>query len=200
MPSATTQQSDYGLAIRAAVRALWKGLIDADQFYDWMSSAIWRGLTSAWYAGAEECNIQPTELSPAERSALQLVVAEEINHIGDFAASIIGFSKERGGKLANHLNRAKMWTVRWQDVHTRARIMACGDKKLKWVLGPTKEHCVSCDVKLNGKVKRASYWASVGVMPQAPVNPKLECKGFRCLCTMVETTDRATPGPLPSLP
>ena len=198
MPSATTQQSDYGLAIRGAVRALWKGLIDADQFYDWMSGSIWRGLTGAWYAGAEECGIQPTELSPAERSALQLVIAEEINHVGEFAASIMGFSKERGGKLAYHLNRAKMWTARWQDVQTRAKIMACADEKLTWIYGDT-EHCDSC-WSLHGKTKRASYWQSQGIMPQAPPNPRLKCGGWKCECRLERTTGRASSGPLPSLP
>ena len=199
MPSAAGS-SDYGLSIRGAVRALWKGLIDADQFYDWMSSAIARGLTKAWYAGAAGCGIQPKELTPAERSALQLVIAEETNHVGGFAASIINRSQERGGKLANHLNRAKMWILRWQDVHTRARVMACGDRKLKWVRGPTVEGCISCDIKLNGKVKRASYWAQVNVYPQNPVNPKIACQGWRCLCSLVDTTERCSPGPLPKLP
>ena len=194
MPSVATQQSDYGLAIRGAVRALWKGLIDADQFYDWMNSAIWRGLTGAWYAGAAECNIQPSELSPPERSALQLVIAEEINHVGGFAASIINRSQARKGKLTNHLNRAQMWTLRWQDVNGRAKIMACGDKKYSWQLGPT-EHCVDC-ARLSGKVKRASYWETSGIRPQAHT---LACGGWRCQCFWVETTARSSPGPLPRL-
>lgn len=199
MPSPATQQSDYRLAIRAAVRALWKNLIDADQFYDWMTSAIWRGLTGAWYAGAAECGIQPTELSPDERSALQLVIAEESNHVGDFAASIINRSKDRGGQLGMHLERAEMWAARWQDVNTRAHVMACQDVKMKWVLGPAKEHCITCDVKLNGKVKRASYWAQT-VLPQSPPNPRLECAGWKCQCVLVDTSERCSPGPLPSLP
>ena len=195
MPSVATQQSDYGLAIRGAVRALWKGLIDADQFYDWMNSAIWRGLTGAWYAGAAECNIQPSELSPPERSALQLVIATEINHVGDFAASIINRSQERRGKLSAHLNRAQMWTLRWQDVQTRARVMACGDKKLKWVLGET-EHCSTC-LKLADKVKRASQWAAAGIYPQMKA---LACGGYKCGCGFKPTSDPMSKGPLPSIP
>jgi len=54
MATVKTQQRDYSLGIRGAVRALWKGLIDADQFYDWMNATIWRGLTGAWYSGAAE--------------------------------------------------------------------------------------------------------------------------------------------------
>ena len=194
MPSAATLERDYGSAIRAAVRALWKGLIDADQFYDWMSSAIWRGLTGAWYAGAEECGIQPTDLSPAERSALQLAIAEETNHVGDFAASLVNFSQARGGKLSVHLHRAQMWTARWGDVQGRAKIMACGDKKHVWQLGPT-EHCVDCE-RLSGKVKRASYWETSGIRPQSHL---LACGGWRCQCSWEETTARCSPGPLPRL-
>ena len=193
MPSAATLERDYGSAIRAAVRALWKGLIDADQFYDWMSSAIWRGLTGAWYTGAEECGIQPTDLSPAERSALQLAIAEETNHVGDFAASLVNFSQARGGKLSVHLHRAQMWTSRWGDVQTRARLMACGDKKFMWINGDT-EHCVDCE-SLHGKVKRASYWEQ-SIRPQSI---SLACSGFRCHCRLEATTARCSPGPLPRL-
>lgn len=194
MPSAATREADYGRAIRGAVRALWKGVIDIDQFYEWMSLAIARGLTLAWYSGAEECGIQPRELSAAERGALALVIAEEMNHAGGFAASILNFSQERGGKLSLHLNRATMWSARWADVQGRAKIMACGDKKYMWQLGPT-EHCVDCE-RLSGKVKRGSYWELSGVRPQSH---RLACGGWRCACVWEETTARCSPGPLPTL-
>ena len=178
MPTVASLESNYGLALRGAVRALWKGSIDLDWFYDWMSSAIWRGLRWAWYTGAEEMGIQPSELSPAERMALQFIIAEEINHVADFAASIMSNSQASGGKLQRSLDRAGLWTARWQDVNGRARLMAGQDRKYKWTLGSTLEHCTSCDIKLNGKVKRGSYWLAHGVQPQNPPNPRLMCKGF----------------------
>lgn len=200
MATIAKQQNDYGLGIRGAVRALWKGLIDADQFYEWMSATIARGLVTAWYAGAAECDIQPTELTPAERSALQLAIAEETNHVPEFAASILNYSQARGAKLGPHLERAKMWTLRWQDIYQQAQLKACADRKFEWVLGPTKEHCISCEIKLVGKVKRGSYWDAVGVRPQAAPNWALACGGWRCACRLVATDKRCTPGRLPSLP
>lgn len=92
-------------------------------------------------------------------------------------------------------SRIPMWVNRYNDVVNTAKIMAGGDKKLKWVLGPT-EHCSSC-MKLAGKVKRGSLWQTSGIRPQSR---SLACGGYNCQCSLQPTTDRASAGRLPSIP
>ena len=92
-------------------------------------------------------------------------------------------------------SRIPMWTNRYTEVMNTAKVMAGGDRKLKWVLGPT-EHCSSC-MKLAGKVKRGSMWVASGIQPQSR---SLECGGYNCQCSLQPTTDRASPGRLPSIP
>ena len=92
-------------------------------------------------------------------------------------------------------SRIPMWVNRYNDVVNTAKIMAGGDKKLKWVLGPT-EHCSSCS-KLAGKVKRGSVWIASGIQPQSR---SLACGGYNCQCSLQPTTDRASAGRLPSIP
>lgn len=170
-----------------------------DQFQAAMSLTIRRGIQFAWWEGAKACGIQPSELSPEETNAMQVAVFEEVSHISSFAQSIEEGSREEGGLLRVALRRAELWVERYQDVVQRAKVMACADRKLKWVYDPSKENCSTC-AKLNGKVKRASYWEAAGIQPKNPPNPALRCGGWRCGCVLEPTDERASPGPLPNVP
>jgi hypothetical protein len=192
-------EGNYRSAIRSAVRGFWSGALDYDQFWEVMDSAINAGLTSAWYEGARECGIEPSELTPDEKAELRRRQIGELTHVGNFAAEVDAGSKANGGKLAPLFQRAEAWILRARDVMNQARVMACGDQKLMWELGITEKHCRSC-AALNGKVKRASYWQQMGVRPQNPPNYLLACGGWLCDCRLVPTSAPLSKGPLPRLP
>jgi hypothetical protein len=191
--------ANYRNGIRSAVRGLWSGAFTYSQFFDAMDTTIRAGIPQAVYEGAAECDILPAELTPEETAMMRSAIFSEINSIGGFADVIIAGSKANGGKLAPLMSRAELWVNRYLDVMNRAKLLACGNQKLKWVLGPTKKHCSSCS-KLAGKVKRANYWRDRGIQPQNPPNPFLECDGWNCLCQLVPTDEPLSRGPLPSLP
>lgn len=188
--------ANYYNAIRSAVRGLWVGALDFDQFFQALESAIRLGVPQAWYEGAKECGITPAELTPEERLAMQAAIWDEYNYIGGFASAIEAGSKGNGGKLGPLMTRAKLWVNRYKDITNRAKTMACGDQKLVWVLGKTEQHCSSC-LKLTDKVKRASQWERAGIRPQ---HPDLECGGWRCDCSLEPTDAPMSMGPLPSIP
>jgi len=192
-------RDSYGTGIRSAVRGLWYGVFDYDQFFSSMMSTIRAGLTRAWYDGAREMGILPSELSPEERLALEQAIQSEYSHLNDFASDIEAHSKANRVKIAPLLKRADLWINRWTDVNNQAKLMAGGDKKLKWVLGATEEHCKTC-AAMHGKIKRASYWRDHGPHPQQPVNDTIECKGWKCLCTLEPTDEPQSKGPLPRWP
>lgn len=188
----------YQLNLRAAIYGLWAGRIDFDQAFSQIYSAIDRGLTQGWYEGAKQCGIMPAELSPEERQALAIAIASEKNEVFGLLDDVEANSKANGGKRTALYQRLGPWVNRYRDVVNRAKLMACGDRKLKWVLGPT-EHCSSC-MKLSGKIKRTSTWNRLGVQPQAPPNPLLECGGWNCQCSLVPTNEPGSRGPLPRVP
>lgn len=169
--------SEYRSGLRAAIRGFWSGVMDRDQFWDTMSRAIRVNLKRAWNSGAADCGISPDELTPAEVLALQDAIDYEHLWIGGLANTIEQGTKAKGGKLTPLFVRIEIWLGRWEGVRSQARVMACADKKLKWVVGPT-EHCDSC-LKLNGKVKRASFWNDKGILPRVHGAWWLKCKGFR---------------------
>jgi hypothetical protein len=168
---ASTGKRDYRLGIRAAVRALWNGTFDLFEFADTMLPTIRRGLTRAADDGLLSVGIQPEDRTEAEQVALDNRIDSEFTHILPFGRDIVAGSKENGGLLRPLLERAEMWILRYTDVENEARTMAANDPKLMWVWDPAKEHCTSC-ARLNGKVKRASFWQG-RVVPQSPPNAQL---------------------------
>jgi hypothetical protein len=191
----------YRKSLRDNVRGLFSQALDYDQFWSAMTATIQRRLPQAWYEGAQDCGIQPADLSPEERMALQQAIVNEMGFIAGLAQAIEearAQHPDRKTPTPRLFSRIDLWAARYSDLQSRARLMACEDQKLAWVMGPTKEHCSSC-LRLSGKVKRASYWRRVNVYPQSPPNPNLECSGFG-LCQLLPTDERCSPGPLPRLP
>lgn len=203
-PLSTKNKADFRRAMRAAVRGLWQGYFDGFDFVDQFRAALTRGLTQAWHAGAAECGIKPDEFSDDETRALNNLIYGQLPYAPGFANEIIT-ERERqaeegavAGTLAKYFNRVDVWVNRYDEAKNQARVMACADKKLRWTLGRA-EHCSSC-VKLDGKVKRASYWYDNGIIPRVLGAPYLECRGYRCQCSLVPTDEPLSKGPLPKLP
>lgn len=191
--------SGFRANVRAEIRALWNGERDQFTFIDNMVFVIERGLTQAWAEGAKVCGVKLAELTPVEKYALEDTINGQFAYLPTLASFITANSKANKGKLSTVFRRANYWVNQYNSTANRAKTMACQDQKLKWEIDPGKKNCDSC-VKLNGKVKRASFWAAAGVRPQNYPNDKLFCTGILCGCELKPTDDPITPGPLPRLP
>lgn len=194
-PGSAADVASYGRDLRGIVRALWGGTLDIYQAYDIFQDSVRIYLTRAWHAGMKECGVNPEEMTPEEHIALMEAIVSESSHIFAFLVYVEEHSKAAGYKLAPLLARVELWAYRYPDVQTRAKLMAGGDRKFRWDLGPTKEHCIDC-LGLDSKVKRASFWHGHNVRPQSR---ELACGGFRCLCSLNETDEPVSRGPLPTL-
>ena len=192
---ATKSMADFGLAIRSAVRGLWKGVLNRFDFNNTMTLAIRRQLTIAWHEGAAMCGIRPEELSPPELLRLYMIIQENIGYIPGFADSIEAGSQANGGKLGPLISRASIWTNKYMQAQSLGQQMACRDQKLRWDLGRTKVHCEDC-LKLNGRVYRASIWEKYDIYPKSP---NLACGGWLCDCRFTPTNEPGTPGRPPRL-
>lgn len=180
----------YRASLRAAVRGLWKGILTPKQFREAMTSTINRRLTQAWAEGAKECGIKPADYTEEEKVALRVALENELEFITEFSEAITGAEK-----LEPLFRRADMWVNRYRDFKNRAKVLACSDKKLQWVIGPTEQHCKDCS-GYNGKVYRGSVWAKKDIRPQ---HPNLSCHGFRCLCQLTPTDKALTRGGPPGM-
>jgi hypothetical protein len=154
-----------------------------------MGSAIRRRFTEAWQAGAAACGVQPDELTVEELLALETEINQEITYVWQFSVDIID-NRHSDGKLQPLLDRTELWVNAYHRIQNQAMLMACGDKKLKWVADPAKEHCADCQ-NYDGRVYRASIWSKYGIQPQGH---HLACGGWRCGCVFQATDDPVTPG------
>ena len=192
----TSHEADYRRSLNAAARALALNIIDPAAFFVQMTSTVSRGLTRAWHDGAKACGIDPQELTVAELSKMQKEINANLLRIYPLA-DYISQVRDPTGKVA--LNKAirsrlELWLNAYDKVRTQARGMACKDKKAKWFLGKTEEHCTTC-LRFEGRVYRWSTWQANQALPKSSL---LCCGGWRCDCRLEDTTDRMTPGPFPA--
>jgi len=182
--------ASYASGIRSAIYGLWSGQIDLFNFVDSMISTLEHGLRRSWYEGAAQCGIQPAELTLDELDAMRFLINSQVNYVMGLANDIQAADKSKKGKLRPFIQRGQMWINLYNQASNQARQMACKDQKLKWRVGPTKVHCISC-ATYNGRVYRASIWQKYNIRPQ---DYALECRGFKCLCEFFPTDEPVTPG------
>ena len=168
-------------------------MFDQMQFDSSMRTAIDANLTLAWYAGAKECGIAPDEITPSEQLKLAEYIFVQYSYISGVGEFIVANSKANKGKLRTVYGRAELWINKYNEVKNTAKTMACGDQKLIWKYGSTRDHCSTCAAMV-GKVKRASQWLAHGILPQSK---RLECGGWRCQCHLDPTDLPLSKGRLP---
>lgn len=182
--------------IRASVRGLWTGALNKRQALSTFRRAIEQGIDKAWLEGAQECGIQEEELTTEELTARDEFIFEQSDLATGFIDDISANSKTNGGKLQPLLQRAEMWINQYSSAKQQSEAMACANEKRQWRIGRT-EHCRTC-LTLNGQVRRMSFWIN-NVMPRNGPNPKLECGGFNCQCTLEKTNKPISRGRIPRL-
>lgn len=191
-------QARYKRDVNAAVKALFNGDIDLTDFIDVMEQNMSIAYSTAFAQGAAECGIKPEDFTDAEKEAIEDKVDAHSIYLAEFGRWI----QEQAtldAKLQSLNPRVSLWYERYNELVQLGKAMACADMKLEWVLDPTLENCDSC-AKLNGKVKRASFWYERGIIPQVAGAHYLACNGYNCGCTLLPTDKPMSKGRLPSLP
>lgn len=191
--------ASYQRAVRGAIRGLWTGVLDINQFFDQLSTAIRVQIPLAYAEGAAECDITPDDFSPDEQLEIQRLIVKETSFVFPFGETVEQANKASGAKLGKHFLRVRLWVNRYLEAQNAGKIRACADEKLLWGVH-SKTPCKSA-VKLRGKVKRASFWQGRVL----PGDARLECVHSAggvpvCSCSLTRTDAPLSRGPLPRLP
>lgn len=189
----------YFRRLKNIVRGLWAGEIDEANWFDLMDAQIRAGMREAWIEGAKAVGVNQDEFTQEELIAIDEKAFNQLPFLPGFGSDIVRRSKENGFNLAVHDARIELWANRWNEAFNDAKLSARDNPKLEWELGATEEHCPSCS-RLNGKVKRQSYWKERGIQPQNGPNPMLKCEGWGCDCQLTPTDKPISKGPLPNVP
>lgn len=186
----------FARQIWSAIRDLHNGG-DEFAFIDDMTSIIENQLNRAWRQGARDMNVDPADFEQEDYDHINAIIQNEYEYIPGLAQDIID-ARDAGNPIDPFRARADLWTNRYNEVVNEAHVWFGGKTRLKWVMGPTEEHCASCSA-LNGIVAWAREWEQAKIRPQQPPNDGLECEGWRCACSLTPTTERRTPHALDRL-
>ena len=162
--------------LRNGVRAMWLNEFTLPDFRNHMLIIIRRGYTDAWHEGLAMLGLKPADMSGMEMIALNSAILSAGSHVSRFGVWLQPRTKAEGVLLRSLWPRLNIWLNGYDAIMNRAKAMAGEDLPLRWTIHPA-EHCPSC-LKLNGKVKRASWWTENGILPRIPAAPYLICKGF----------------------
>lgn len=160
------------------------------------------GLRDAFEEAVKAAGLTMADVNEAEIQERDDFIDKERMQVGDFIAYLARVANQREPAVPymdEIESRLSLWCKRYADMRSFAAVLIGKDAPLEWIYDPEKEHCDSCR-RLNGKVKRASFWKAAGVLPQNPPNPLLKCGGWRCGCELRPTNKPLTRGGLPKLP
>lgn len=186
---------NYRAGIASLVRGLWSGTYSIGEFISSMELATGNGLTRAWNEGAAVMGIYPDEFTQEEINIRDSDILIQYQYIVTFAQYIELHSKANKGKLGALQYRVNMWANSYRSFMNKSKSIVGGNRKLKWVLGSTDEHCEDC-AKLAGRVYRRATWEKWNIRPQSH---DLACRGYNCKCNLEPTNDPANKGKPPRL-
>lgn len=184
--------ASYERTVTNYAASLWRGDINEFEFIDAMVSAVDYYMREAWNIGAAQCDISPDDMTEEEKTERSNMASAQFGYLPGLASYIMANNRDSKTKLEDIQPRLDMWSNRYREAVSRGQAMACYDMKAQWQFGGTVEHCRSCR-QLVGQVRRMSFWQA-HIMPQ---DKRLECKGYKCACHLVQTDAACTHGRLP---
>lgn len=185
-------QSDYLTALDAVIGRYKEGKLDKRRFKAAFQDVVRQGLHDAWLAGSMQYDIAEDEWTDEERAALEEVIDEQIVHVSRFADEIETV-KKTGAEWDGIEYRTGLWASKWELAQTMGASYAGSDMKMKWRLGETEEHCLSCDT-FDGRVYRFHTWRENKALPRSSA---LKCGGYNCDCGLEPTSDPLSRGRFP---
>jgi hypothetical protein len=188
----------YNRALSRDVLDLWRGDMPRDEFVDDMLRLIEGQFRKAWGEGMRENELDPQkDMTPEWEDILQNAMANELDFVEPYADAIIEADGDED-KYRALQGRVALWTNRYNDIVNLAVITTKPEGRFKWEFGATEQHCATC-AALDGIVATGTDWAERNLHPQGAPNPKLECGGWRCDCSLSPTDDPLTEGGIPNV-
>lgn len=190
-PAEYKTEDAYLRSIRNLVKDLYAGSIGED-FIDSMAELIQgqftKAFNQAWRDEGEELPL-PEYL----QAGLEKEILDQFPYVDSYYADIVE-ARDNAQPIGPLLSRADLWAGQWTTTYEEAvRLIAVENgENMVWRLGDTEKHCPTC-AALDGVVAPASVWEELDVHPKDGDNPKLECRGFRCDCTLEITGQKKTP-------
>ena len=140
-----------------------------------------------------------TGMVDQRRSVIRQSVAKLANDIysGKYSRQVAEGAVKRTAEEGRDMlrNRLTLWAndgashFESGKVHSPPRLNAetgtIEEPRYQWRRGPTSDSCSDC-IALDGVILTASEWRRTGIQPKSF---DLECRGFNCLCELVQVQE-----------
>lgn len=217
----------YRAELRALVRSLYDGDIDLAEFQRRQAELIEQQYQMAWERGAAAVGFGADDIDPGDDAELGARIAEQLAFLAAFAVAIdqaridgtplaplfarvdlwaLRYDEVESAAVVHFSERAATMLAALPpgvDPATLTPLLAAlfasygtAGPRLVWRLGATEQHCATC-FALDGTVATVTAWGASGLRPQAAPNPRLECGGWRCDCSLTPTDQELTLGGIP---
>lgn len=140
--------------------------------------------TQAYKDGMAQGGVYVDALDPEDATASATVFVEQSRYINGLADDVF---KTKTVTVNNAYFRAQMWGKSLQAFNDAGLLSADRNGMYRWDRGLTSDSCPTC-LRMAGQVHRFGTWKARGILPKSSA---LKCKGFRCLCQLVRTTEKA---------
>lgn len=140
--------------------------------------------TQAYKDGMAQGGVYVDALDPEDATASATVFVEQARYINGLADDVF---KTKTVTANNAYSRAQMWGKSLQAFNDAGLLSADRNGMYRWDRGLTSDSCPTC-LRMAGQVHRFGTWKARGILPKSST---LKCKGFRCLCQLVRTTEKA---------
>lgn len=172
----------YDLANRAR-----NGDLEKDDFITELRETAETNLIAFFLLGSL---LDDGQLTETEFEAMGIYIERAKDSASGFADDLYGGryggiyaeEDEEGASLAN---RVALWSGAAGAVLVVGRTFREDDPVLTWRRGPTIEPCDDC-LAFEGFSMRASQWRDLWDQDRLPQGFGLECRGFHCLCDLIE--------------
>lgn len=138
----------------------------------------------AYKDGMRQGGVTVDTLDPEDNVEYMSVFLDQAQYIAGLADAVF---KDKAITPDNAQDRAMMWGKSLQLFDDAGLISADRNGMYRYKRGLTSDSCVDCK-RLDGQVHRLKTYKARNRMPRSN---SLACKGYRCLCSLERTTERA---------
>lgn len=138
----------------------------------------------AFVAGMQSGGVSGDEMTAAEKAIVAGWTATQLAHVDQYSADAVAAGQDPAER-DKIMARLELWVAAILALGGQGLMSANGDAMGTWRLGATERHCRTC-ANLHGKRHRLSWYKSRGLIPREPGSASLECKGYRCDCSIVD--------------
>jgi hypothetical protein len=176
---------DFENNVEDIFSAAQQGELTRSRFGILLRAQVSRHGRAAYRDGLVDGGVTDATLTDEDMARVDVLLAEQAQYARDLADTIYA---GRGITETEVASKPAMWFNKSiQPFYDAGLLSANKNGNYEWALGRTEKHCKTC-LSANGQIHRLRDWHKASVLPKSS---SLKCKGYRCDCKLVKTTERA---------